>query len=115
MRDDRLYLADILEAADAISRFVAGMTEEDWIEDEVKQGAVMHRLIIIGEAAARLPKEFRERHPEIEWADIVGFRNFAVHAYFAVSWPVVWVTATEDVPALAEQVAALLAEDASDG
>ena len=75
----------------------------------------MHRLIIIGEAAARLSEEFRERHPEIEWADIVGFRNFAVHAYFAVSWPMVWVTATSDVPALAEQVAAIVAEEASDG
>ena len=95
----------LLEAAEAVSHLVAGMTEDDWIEDEVKQGAVMYRLIIIGEAAARLPREFRERHPKIEWADIVGFRNFAVHAYFSVSWPMVWVTAIEDVPALAAQVA----------
>lgn len=36
MRDERLYLADIVEAAEAISHFVAGMTENDWIEDEVK-------------------------------------------------------------------------------
>ncbi len=114
MRDERLYLADIVEAAEAIGRFVSGMTEDDWIEAEVKQSAVMHRLIIIGEAAARLPKEFGERHPEVEWADIIGFRNFAVHAYLAVSWPMVWVTATEDVPALTEQIAALLAEEDAD-
>jgi uncharacterized protein with HEPN domain len=113
MRDERLYLADILEAAEAVSHFVVGMTEDDWIEDEVKQSAVMYRLIIIGEAAARLSKEFRERHPEIEWTDVIGFRNFAVHAYFAVSWSVVWVTATKDVPALAAQVAAILAEKAA--
>jgi uncharacterized protein with HEPN domain len=53
MRDEGLYLADIAAAADAIDRFLAGMTEDDWIEDEVRQSAVMHRLIIIGEAAAR--------------------------------------------------------------
>ena len=54
MRDERLYLADIVEAAAAISRFVAGMTEDDWIEDEVKQGAVMYQLIIeIGRASCR--------------------------------------------------------------
>jgi uncharacterized protein with HEPN domain len=111
MRDEWLYLTDIVEAAAAIGRFVSGMTEDDWIDDEVKQGAVMHRLIIISEAAARLPKAFRERHPEIQWADIIGFRNFAVHAYFAVSWPIVWVTANEDVPMLAEQVAAILDEE----
>ncbi len=115
MRGERLYLADIVEAAEAISHFVAGMTEDDWIEDEAKQGAVMYQLIIIGEAASRLSKDFRERHPEIAWADIIGFRNFAVHAYFAVSWSVVWVTATEDVPMLAEQLGSILDEDVSDG
>jgi len=111
MRDERLYLVDIIEAAAAIDRFIAGMTEDEWIEDEVRQGAVMHRLIIIGEAAAHLSRDFQLRHPEIEWADIVGFRNFAIHAYFAVSWPIVWVTATADVPALAEKVAKILAEE----
>jgi len=29
MRDERLYLADIREGADAISHFVTGMTEDD--------------------------------------------------------------------------------------
>jgi uncharacterized protein with HEPN domain len=75
----------------------------------------MYQLVIIGEAAARLSKEIRERHLEIEWVDIIGFRNFAVHAYFAVSWSVVWVTATKDVPALAEQIAAILAQQGVGG
>lgn len=46
---------------------------------------------------------------------MIGFRNFAVHAYFAVSWPIVWVTATEDVPMLAEQVTAILDEEDLNG
>jgi uncharacterized protein with HEPN domain len=111
MRDDRLYLVDILEAAAAIDRFIAGMNEDEWIEDEVHQSAVMHQLIIVGEAASHLPRTFQLRHPEIEWADIVGFRNFAIHAYFAVSWSIVWVTATADVPALATKIAQILAEE----
>jgi len=61
------------------------------------------KLIVIGEAAARLPRSFTERHPEIEWVDIVAFRNIAVHEYFAVDWKIVWVTATEDVPLLREK------------
>ena len=32
MRDEGRYLADIAAAADAIDRFLAGMTEDDWIE-----------------------------------------------------------------------------------
>jgi len=108
MRDERLYLADIVEAANAIDRFLAGLSEDDWIDDEVHQSAVMHQLIIIGEAASRLSREFQDAHPQIAWADIVGFRNLAVHAYFSVSWPIVWVTATEDVPVLHAQIAEIL-------
>ena len=53
---------------------------------------------------------FREQHSEVEWADIVGFRNIAVHEYFAVSWSIVWVTAMHDVPNLRRKVARILAE-----
>ena len=113
MRDEELYLRDIVEAAGAIDRFLAGMNEDKWIDDEVRQSAVMHQLIIIGEAASRLPREFRETHLQIAWTDIVGFRNLAVHAYFSVSWPIVWVTATEDVPVLDAQIAEILTNEYS--
>jgi uncharacterized protein with HEPN domain len=113
MRDEELYLRDIVEAAGAIDRFLAGMSEDEWIDDEVRQSAAMHQLIIIGEAASRLSLEFREAHPQVAWADIVGFRNLAVHAYFSVSWPIVWVTATEDVPVLHAQIAEILTNEYS--
>ena len=111
MRREELYLTDIVEAADAIQRFVEGIQRKDLIDDELRQSAVLQKLIVIGEAAARLPREFRERHPEIEWADIVGFRNIAVHEYFAVNWSIVWVTATQEVPGLRQKVAKILTEE----
>jgi uncharacterized protein with HEPN domain len=68
-------------------------------------------LTVIGEAAARLPKEFTMRFPEIPWVDIISFRNIAVHEYFAVRWDIVWVAATEEVPVLKEQVGKILQDD----
>jgi uncharacterized protein with HEPN domain len=65
-------------------------------------------LADIGEAAARLSLDFKNRHPETDWADIVAFRNIAVHAYFSVDWGTVWVAATEDAPSLRRQVTAIL-------
>ena len=113
MRDEELYLRDIVEAAGAIDRFLAGMSEDEWIDDEIRQSAVMHQLIIIGEAASRLSREFREAH-DIRPRNLgVGFRNLAVHAYFSVSWPIVWVTATEDVPVLHAQIAEILTNEYS--
>jgi uncharacterized protein with HEPN domain len=111
MRPERLCLLDILEAADAIRAFVEGIGESDFVGDDLVRSAVLQKLTIIGEAAARLPRSFCERHPEVEWGDIVGFRNIAVHAYFAVEWPIVWVAATEDAPRLREWAARILAEE----
>jgi uncharacterized protein with HEPN domain len=78
MRPEELYLTDIIEAADAIQRFVRNVDQNTFLKDELLQSAVLQKLMIIGEAASRLPKEFRDRNPEIEWEDIIGFRNIAV-------------------------------------
>jgi len=108
MRPERLYLQDILDACDAIERFLRRTTETAFMQDELIQSAVLQKLIVTGEAAVRLPRTFTEQHPGIEWADIIAFRNIAVHEYFAVDWKIVWVTATEDVPSLREKIKALL-------
>jgi uncharacterized protein with HEPN domain len=93
MRPEQLYLEDVVEAIDAIQRFLKGKTEDDFLSDELLQSAVLHKLSIIGEASARLPKEFKDLHPEIEWQSIVAFRNIAIHAYFFVEWSMVWIAA----------------------
>ncbi|NCO40475.1 MAG: hypothetical protein AUJ96_20145 [Armatimonadetes bacterium CG2_30_66_41] len=94
MRSEALYLQDIVEAADAVERFLTGVEETAFLGSEMLQSAVLLKLILIGEAAPHLSKEFRERHAELEWADILAFRNLSVHAYFGVQWPIVWVSAT---------------------
>ena len=108
MRPEKLYLTDIIEAADAIGRFCDGVSIDILLDDEMRQSAILQKLIVIGEAAARLPDEFHQRHQEIPWSDIIGFRNIAIHEYFSVNWKIVWSTATNDVPALRKQIAELL-------
>jgi uncharacterized protein with HEPN domain len=108
MRPERLYLNDIVESADAVARFVAGKTRESFEGDDLFRSAVLHKLMLIGEAAARLPAEFKTRHAEVPWADVVAFRNIAVHEYFAVDWIIVWNAATSDAPKLRQFVAAIL-------
>lgn len=108
MRREELYLTDIVEAADAIQKFLQDVRQEDFVGNDLLRSAVLQKLTIIGEAAVRLPKEFQRNHPEIEWADIVAFRNIAVHAYFAVDWAIVWVAATRDALELKRKIAKIL-------
>lgn len=108
MRSEKLYLADIIEAADAIAEFTAGMDEIDFLQDHKSQSAVLQKLIVIGEAAGRLSKEFCDQHPEVEWRKVVAFRNILVHAYFSIKLDIVWETVTSDVPKLRNKVIELL-------
>lgn len=111
MRDDALYLDDIVEAVEAIRGFLAGVDRAAFLASDLVRSAVLQKLTIIGEAAARLSDGFKSRHPGIEWARIADFRNYAVHVYFAVRWERVWNAATVDAPNLGAAVARILAEE----
>jgi uncharacterized protein with HEPN domain len=108
MRREHLYLHDIREACDMIQAFLEGMDASAFLASELHKAATLQKLPVIGEAAAHLSQAFREAYPQVEWRDIIAFRNIAVHAYFAVQWEIVWATATDDVPVLRRQVLEIL-------
>jgi len=111
MQHEELYLTDIVSAADAMARFIAGMTEGVFVASDIVRSAVMYKLIVIGEAAASLPDSFRVRHPQVPWVDVAAFRNKAVHHCFGTDWRTVWEVAVRDVPSLRALVVDILAAE----
>jgi uncharacterized protein with HEPN domain len=111
MRDERLYLRDIVAACEAIARFMDGHDSDSFYASTLLESAVAYQLMIIGEAAAHVSKELKSRHPEIPWGDIVGARNATVHQYFGCNWDEVWETASNGVPVLRIQIAAILRDE----
>lgn len=107
-RSKALYLQDIITSVDIVRQFVAGKTIDDLRTDLLLQDGLVRRLEIMGEAAARLSRPLKERHPSIAWADIVGFRHYAVHSYFSIDLAIVWSTAIDDVPELGPVIAHVL-------
>jgi len=97
-----LLIEDIGEAMGKISRFTKGMTADRFNRDQKTADAVVRNLEIIGEAAGRLTHSFREEHPEIEWAKIVGLRHRIVHEYFGVDLRIIWHIIQEDLPSLTQ-------------
>ena len=76
--------------------------------DERTASAVLHRIFLIGEAAARLPEEIRNRTPDVPWEEIIGMRNIIAHGYFEVDLEVPWKTVRLDLPPLQQQMRVLL-------
>lgn len=111
MRSERQYLTDMVEAADAIARFLAGLDRDTFLADELRQSAVIQKIGGMGEAAGKIGPELRARYPAVQWSQIVGMRNLLVHGYFSVKATIVWQTATQAVPVVREQVAHILAEE----
>jgi uncharacterized protein with HEPN domain len=107
VRDPRERLRDILEAIAAIERYAA-RGPEAFRRDELVQVWILHHLLIIGEAAARLGRDFHDRHREVPWARIVAMRNILVHQYFGVDLDAVWSTVEGDLPAFKQAVERLL-------
>jgi len=75
MRRESLYLNDIVEAADHIAEFISGANFAAFQKSEMLRSAVVQKLAVIGEAAARLSEDLKARHPHIPWPQIVAFRN----------------------------------------
>ena len=46
MRREELYLTDIVEAADAIQQFLAGVQRDTFLQDELLRSAVLHKLTV---------------------------------------------------------------------
>ncbi|MGC9968988.1 MAG: HepT-like ribonuclease domain-containing protein [Bryobacteraceae bacterium] len=108
MRREELYLRDIVEAVDHIGAFIAGIEFSSFEESELIRSAVVQKLAVVGEAAARVSDQLQARHPEVPWPKIVAFRNILVHAYFGIDWPEVWLAASKQAPQLRDQVAFIL-------
>ena len=108
MRREELYLRDIVEAADHVARFLTGVDFPAFSESELLRSAVVQKLAVIGEAAARLPATLHGAHTEVPWSRIVAFRNILILSYFGVDREVVWIAATKEAPALREQIAEIV-------
>ena len=89
-RNPLLLIEDILDSSNKILLYSAGMTYEEFIADSKTVDAVIRNFEIIGEAANRLPDDFKEIHPNIDWHKIRGFRNRIVHDYMGIDYTIVW-------------------------
>lgn len=107
----RNCLSALYQAAQAVRRFAAGKTGEEYLADRMLRSAIERETIIICEAM----REMDRTAPEITarftgYRDIIRFGAFLVHRYMDMEDEKVWGFAKDDIPVLATEAEELLNE-----
>ncbi|MBM4328626.1 MAG: DUF86 domain-containing protein [Deltaproteobacteria bacterium] len=106
-KDPRVYLAQILERVERILSFT-GKGKGSFLTSPLIQDAVIRNFEVIGEAAKRVPNEFRETHPSIPWKGLTALRDVLIHQYEGVNPEEVWRIVEKELPALKTAISSLL-------
>jgi uncharacterized protein with HEPN domain len=102
--NDRARLCHMLDHAVEAVGLATGRTRQDLDADRLLNLSLVRLLEIVGEAAARLSPETRDRHPSIPWPDIIGLRNRLIHGYDIVDFDILWDIVNDDLPPLIAQI-----------
>jgi len=105
---DAAYLWDMLQAAREVDQMLDEYDLSAFLADLVMMRAIERSVEIIGESARRVSKSFQDSHQQIPWREIIGQRNILAHEYGQIDHELLFKTATDDIPALIEQIETLL-------
>ena len=105
----RVRLQHVIDAGEAILRFTAGKSFDDYHQDEMMRAAVERKFEIVGEALREAARVSATIPGEItRYRQIVDFRNVLVHDYATVYDEGVWRIISNHLPLLLTEVRTLL-------
>ena len=99
IQDESLYLLSLMEE---------GLTKEDFLKDWTLKRAVVRSLEIIGEAAKKIPADFKVKWDMVRWKDMAGMRDRLIHDYIGVNYSIVWDVIKNKIPELHKQILEVL-------
>lgn len=102
------YIHHILDEIDYILTQISDTDYDSFIRNPTLKRAFVRSIEIIGEASKKLPEDFKEMQPDIEWRKVTGMRDRLIHDYFGVDYTIVWDVATTKLPDLRPKLQALL-------
>lgn len=114
-RSAYLLLTDMLEAVSAIEEYIAGYTFDAFVRNRMLCDAVVRNVQVLGEAANRVPKDFRDQHQDIEWTRVIRTRHILVHDYFGIDYTIVWRIITVHLQPLRDTLQRIIQKEFPDG
>lgn len=104
IKDDKYYINKVKENIDVIIEYTSNKTYEEFISDGFLIDATMFRLVQTIENLNQISEEYKNKHSNISWKQIIGFRNKIVHEYGKTDYSVVYEIISSDVYKLKEEL-----------
>ena len=108
-RDDAILL-DIVEAIRQAIEFRGEGGQAAFVTDRKSQSAVLHQLLVVGEAVKRLSAALCQDNPDVPWTLLAKLRDRLIHGYDSVDLTIVWQTVHDDLPSLLPVLEQILAK-----
>ncbi|MEK6873360.1 MAG: DUF86 domain-containing protein [Nanoarchaeota archaeon] len=102
--EDLPYINHILDAIKDVEKSLKNITKNQFVKNKDIKEANIRRIEIIGEAVKNISESLKNKHPEIEWKEIVGTRDKMIHHYFGVNLDIIWGIIKRDLPDLKEKI-----------
>jgi uncharacterized protein with HEPN domain len=104
------FLRHIYDECSFILSVTAGLTKDQFLDDETLKRAIVRSLEIIGEATKKVPADFKIKWDSIEWKNMAGMRDRLIHDYIGVNYSIVWDVVKNKIPQLSDQINDVLRE-----
>ena len=108
--DPWVRVHDMLDHAREAVEMASGRTLDELASTRMLNLAMTRLVEVIGEAASRVPDDFRARYEEVPWRMIADSRNRLIHGYSTIDLRVLWDIVQDDLPPLIGQLEAVIAK-----
>jgi len=102
------YLRHILDETKYIMNQTESLSQDEFIQNETLKRAFVRSIEIIGEATKKIPDDFKQKCPNIEWRAMAGMRDRLIHDYLGIDYDIVWDVIINKIPMLQQEVEQIL-------
>jgi uncharacterized protein with HEPN domain len=106
--DPQVRIRHMRDHAQEAIEMLGDLTRDELCGDRKLQLALVQLIEIVGEAASRIPENVRQATPTVPWQLAADMRNKLIHGYDVIEFGIVYDTVKHDLPALVEQLDAIL-------
>jgi uncharacterized protein with HEPN domain len=101
---DASYLEDIRSYGTRALVLAQGESVETLLGNDAPRFAILHCLMVIGEAARAVSETTTAALPDVPWSKMIGLRNLIAHQYRKVDVAEVLMIVRRDLPPVIERI-----------